>query len=453
MESCRILTRFVERAPLSVMTRITLENLFGAKRIDSIFEEVAQKQYTKELAFSTVVDLLVEVSLFGCASVNAAYLRDPERIPVSAVAVYQKLQGVEPAVCEALVGRTADDATRLIDTMQARRAEPIRGYRLRIGDANVLGRSDRRLGILRGTNVAALPGQSVVLYDYASGVISRIVPCENAHTSEKRVMLQLLPHLQEGDLFLGDSCYSSMEFLQQLRAQRVCFLVRHHGSQKLKSLRARRRVGQCRTGTIYEQMVQCTDGQIVRAILIQRHQPLRNGKRLLILLTNVPKKKASAKKLALLYMKRWTIEEAFRQLTQYLSCEVKTLGYPKAALLAFSLAVVAYNCLACVKAGLAACQGWERIDQELSSYHVAREVKRTYEGMCIAVPEAVWKPYGQMTVEEVARELITIANTVNWNRYKKSPRGPKKSPRVGYRRSTHVATAELLAKPSKSPPR
>src|SRR5262249_13662932 len=197
------------------------------KRINTIFEEVSQKQYTKELMFSTAADLLVEVCLFGCDSVNSAYLRDQERIPVSVVAVYEKLQGVEPAVCEALVSRTADSAVSLITTLQAQRPEPIPGYRLRIGDANVLGRSERRLGVLRGTNVAALPGQSVVLLDYATGVISHIVTCENAHTSEKRILLGLLPHLTKGDLFLGDSCYSSLVFLQGVRDRQASFLWRH----------------------------------------------------------------------------------------------------------------------------------------------------------------------------------------------------------------------------------
>jgi hypothetical protein len=450
MECSTILSRFVKQAPLSVMTRVTLEHFFGATRVNNIFEEVSQNQHTRKLAFSTVVDLLVEVSLFGCESVNAAYLRDQERIPVSVVAVYEKLQGVEPAVCEALVRRTADSAVNLITALQAQRPEPIRGYRLRIGDANVLGRSERRLGLLRGTNVAALPGQSVVLFDYATGVISQIVPCENAHTSEKKVMLGLLPHLQEGDLFMGDSCYSSFEFLQGVRERKASFLVRHHGSQKLQPLSKRRRAGTCRTGTIWEQKVQCSDGHAYRAIIIQRHKPLKNGKRKLILLTNVPTKKASAKKLALLYMKRWTIEEAFRQLTQYLSCEVKTLGYPKAALLAFSLAVLAYNCLACVKAALAKSQSWEKVDAELSDYRVAREVKRTYEGMCIAVPAKDWKCYAKMSLQELTGVLNEIATTITWSRYKKTPRGPKKSYRKTRQRCMHVATANLLETASKA---
>lgn len=449
MEPSRILSRFIAQSPLSVLARMTLENLFGAEPINRIFEEVAQRQYTRELLFSTCADLLVEVTLFGCPSVRAAYLRNQEQIPVSIVAVYEKLQGVEPAVCEALVGRTADRAAQLVNALAAR-PEPIPGYRLRIADGNVLRRSERRLDVLRGTAVAALPGRSVALFDHATQLISRLVVCENAHTSEKRLMLELLPHINPNDLFMGDSGFGTKEFLRGLRQRQAAFLVRHHSSLKLTPLTARKRVGTCRTGTVFEQQVQASDGQEFRAIIIMRKKRLRNGKRVLILLTNVPKSKARATTLARLYLKRWTIEEAFRQLTQYLSCEVSTLGYPKAALLAFSLAVLAYNCLACVKAALASNYGWTKVDEELSPYYVALEVRRTYEGMCIAVPDQQWRPYASMSAEELAAAMKPIVAKLNWRRYHKSPRGPKKSCRKTRQKHVHVATATLLEKPKKT---
>jgi IS4 transposase len=393
------------------------------------------------------------VTLFGCASVRASYLRNRDEIPVSLVAVYEKLQGVEPAVCEAVVGRTADRGAALVGALQATRPEPIDGYRLRIADGNVLYRTDRRLKILQGTNVAALPGRTVAIFDHATQLISRLVVCENAHTSEKRLMLELLPHIDKNDLFMADCGFGTMEFFRGLRERQAGFLIRRHSSMKLTPLGKRRRAGRCRTGEVFEQRVQSSDGQEFRAIIIKRDKPLPNGKRELILLTNLPKSKATAKKLALLYLKRWTIEEAFRQLTQYLSCEISTLGYPKAALLAFSLAVLAYNCLGCVKAALAGRFGWEKVDVELSSYYLALEVKRTYEGMCIAVPEKEWLPYATMDVQELAAELLRIAKNLDWRRYRKSPRGPKKSFRKTRKQHVHAATATLLEQSTKQQPK
>jgi hypothetical protein len=82
-----ILQRFVGNAPLSVMTQVSLEFLFGRRRLDAVFDEVSQRQYSRHLLFSTCTDLLYQVTLFGCSSVNAAYKRDREAVPVSVVAV------------------------------------------------------------------------------------------------------------------------------------------------------------------------------------------------------------------------------------------------------------------------------------------------------------------------------------------------------------------------------
>ncbi len=106
-------------------------------------------------------------------------------------------------------------------------------------------------------------------------------------------------------------------------------------------------------------------------------------------------------------MQRWTIEEAFRQLTQYLCCEVRTLGYPKAALFAFTLAVLAYNTLTCVKAALKTNQ---RQDPEhWSTFYMAWEVKVSFDGMMVAVPEEEWQPFATMSPQAFATFLRRVA--------------------------------------------
>ena len=52
----------------------------------------------------------------------------------------------------------------------------------------------------------------------------------------------------------------------------------------------------------------------------------------LYLLTNLPQYKASAKRVARLYRKRWTLETAFQHLEAYFHSEINTSRYPKAAL-------------------------------------------------------------------------------------------------------------------------
>src|SRR5260370_41966074 len=51
--------RFTEGTPLSVMTRMLLENALQPKPLDELFERTAQKQYHRELLFSTVVHVMI----------------------------------------------------------------------------------------------------------------------------------------------------------------------------------------------------------------------------------------------------------------------------------------------------------------------------------------------------------------------------------------------------------
>jgi hypothetical protein len=60
-----VFERFVEKSPISVMVRAALERVLGADRLDRFYELTAQKQYTRDLLFSSIYDLMSQV-VFGC---------------------------------------------------------------------------------------------------------------------------------------------------------------------------------------------------------------------------------------------------------------------------------------------------------------------------------------------------------------------------------------------------
>jgi hypothetical protein len=436
-----IMQRFVSQRPVAVMVRAVLEKQFSDQFFETTFAEIAQEQYTHELAFSTCARLLSQVTLGQARSVHAAFVKERETIPVSVTSLYEKLQHVEPRVCEGLVQRSAVALNDVIIRLD-QRAEPIPNYRLRIVDGNVLASSEHRLKELRGTATAALPGRTLALYEYATGLISTLVACEDGQTSERRLVTPLLDHLAKGDLLMTDRNFCTAVFLQELQERAVGFLIRHHAGLSLTFLGKTRARGRCKTGKVSEQRVRLNCGLVCRAIIIQRDQPLKDGGRRVILLTNVPSRDASARRLADLYLQRWTIEEAFRQLTEYLACEVRTLGYPKAALFAFSLAVLAYNTLRCVHAALNATHPEQK--NQWSAFYMAWEVKVTFEGMLVAVPAEEWKPIAVMTNAELAAFLKQLAHNVQPERYRKHPRGPKKTVPRKKVKSRHVSTAKLL---------
>jgi hypothetical protein len=150
---------------------------------------------------------------------------------------------------------------------------------------------------------------------------------------------------------------------------------------------------------------------------------------------------------ARLYGKRWSIETAFFEITTALSCEINTLGYPKAALFTFCLALLAYNAVSLIKAALRSAHGRRKVNDEVSSYSLSLEISRTYDGMMIAIPAPHWGLFRILSDQEFANVLRELASSVNLTRYQKHPSGPKKKPpeRTTYQNGQYVSTAKLLA--------
>ena len=146
----------------------------------------------------------------------------------------------------------------------------------------------------------------------------------------------------------------------------------------MEILNAFRSAGRIETGHVAEQRVQVRDvhggAHLLRRIQVKLDQATRDGDRVLYILTNIPLRKASAKRVARLYRKRWTLETAFQHLEAYFHSEINTLAYPQAALFGFCLALVAYNMVAVVMTALRSVHGAETIDQELSLYYVATDI-------------------------------------------------------------------------------
>jgi hypothetical protein len=147
-----------------------------------------------------------------------------------------------------------------------------------------------------------------------------------------------------------------------------------------------------------------------------------------------------------LYRKRWTLETAFQHLEAYFHSEINTLGYPKAALFGFCLALVAYNLLAVVLAALRGVHGDETVDEEVSLYYIANEIATTYHGMMIAIPAPEWDVFYAMSLADLAAILLDLAQKVRLQAIRKSPRRPQKPRPLGKKpvRKGHVATAKLL---------
>jgi hypothetical protein len=314
--------------------------------------------------------------------------------------------------------------------------------------------TEHRLGELRRYRAAALPGHALVFSDPHWDVATDVIPCEDAYTQERALLPEVVALVAARDCLVADRNFCTPGVLFGLGRRGAFFVIRQHGANVVGQLQGKRRAaGQDARGqALYEQALGVTETDtgatlVVRRIPVELSTPTRQGETELHLLTHLPPADASATQVAALYADRWTSETAFQHLTVDLACEGETLGYPKAALFGFCVALVADNVVAVVKGALRAAHGAEYVEEQLSMYDLTLEVAQVATGMEIALGTEPWEIFQQMSTEEFAATLGAIAKHLDTEKYTKQKRGPKKqSPkRLSGKHQSHVSTARILA--------
>jgi len=328
------------------MAQGVLENALSPRVVDQLFEDVAERQYTRKLLFSSIVDLMALVVCRIRPAICAAYQARAEVIEASLKAVSDKLDRTEPGLSAALVHTVAARLAPVIDAMKGGRPELLPGYHVKILDGNHLAGTEHRLKEWRTLRAGALPGQALVVLDPRLMLATDVLLCEDGHAQERSLLDQVLGIVRARDLWIADRNFCTTGFLFGIADRQAFVVVRQHASTLHWEFAGQRRAcGRMDTGKVFEQTVRATNdaGEILvlRRITVVLDQPTRDGETEIHLLTDVPARDARAKVIAELDRKRWMIETAFAALAATLNGEVNTLGYPKAALFAFCVALVA----------------------------------------------------------------------------------------------------------------
>lgn len=354
----------------------------------------------------------------------------------------------------ALVRYSYQELLPAVKAMGIRPRPLLSGYRMCVLDGNHLSGTEHRILETRRHRAAALPGQALAFYDPQWDLISDVIPCECGHAQERSLTEEILAAVHRQDCIAADRNFGTTKIVFGIARTKAFFVIRQHQANLVwKRQGKKRRVGKDASGRwIEEQMVELTDVAnnetlTVRRITIQLKKPTQDGAMELHMLTNLPVEDADALKVAELYADRWTIETAFQRLTEDLCCEVNTLGYPKAALFEFCLALVAYNVVSVVKSAMRAAHGKEFVEEQLSSYYLTLEMAQVASGMRIAIAEKHWEVFRTMAVEQFAETLVELAGGMDLRKYTKHKRGPKKlqPKKISGTKIKHVSTAELLA--------
>lgn len=210
-----LLERFAERTPLPVMARGLLERHLSGAQLDTWFETVAEKQYTKKLLFSSLYDLMTPVVFRHQPSVNTAYQNAARPLNASLSAVYEKLNHLEVQTSASLVSLSAEKSAALIREMKAEEPSLLTGYRVRILDGNALGAREHRLEKTRASTAAPLPGQSLNVYEPALGLITRTIPCEDAYTQERALLAEIPALVEVNDVWVADRNFCTTDFFTE----------------------------------------------------------------------------------------------------------------------------------------------------------------------------------------------------------------------------------------------
>ncbi len=185
-----------------------------------------------------------------------------------------------------------------------------------------------------------------------------------------------------------------------------------------------------------------------RRIELALDTPTEAGESVIRLWSNLPER-VEARQIARLYRRRWCVEGMFQRLEAALHSEIGSLGHPRAALLGFAAAILAYNVLALLQRCIERAHQDTDPALQVSAYHLALQIRSGYEGMLIALPAEQWPSYDDADPATVAEHLTRLARNVVPRQVAATPRGPKRAAKKGYVDAAvaraHVATARVLA--------
>ena len=449
-----VFERFADTSPLPVMAQAILENALNPRVVDQLFEDVSERQYTRKLLFSSIVDLMSLVVCRIRPAIHAAYQAHAEIIDASLRAVYGKIDRVEPGIAAALVRSTAERLGPVIEAMNGGRPALLPGYRVKILDGNHLAGTEHRLKELRTMRsrcpAGAGPGRARPPLDagHRRDPLRRR-PCPGAVAAGPGPAV-----VHPRELWIEDRNFCTTDFLfgiagacGVLRRPPACLDACTGNSWGSGGRAAGSTPARCSEQTIRAHQRRGRDPHPAAdhggpgpadagrghgdPPADQRPGPGRSrpGDR-----RSVPAALDDRDRLR-------RIGGDARRRGQHAWVTPRRRCSPSAWRL------VAYNVLSTLKAALRSVHGEEVVAEQVSGYYVAEEVTMTHRGMMIAIPEDEWVEFQEMAPAELAGVLVKLAEAVRLPAYQKHPRGPKKPKpkKQSGAKIKHVSTAKILA--------
>ena len=219
-------------------------------------------------------------------------------------------------------------------------------------------------------------------------------------------------------------------------------MCEHANRPQLAGHREWRACGCTGTGQVREQVITAKGQQAPwRRMELALDAHTENGETTIWLWSNLLREVGGGR-VAELYRTRWRIESMFGRLESVLYSEVTSLGHPRAALAKIPAAQrleyqrrvcgrhaslrcpstvhaggtfgnFAYNVLALLARYVEQAHQQQEPPPEVSTYHLAVQIRDTYEDLMIAVPPECWPPWQRADLGHLAERLLHLACHIN----------------------------------------
>lgn len=116
-----------------------------------------------------------------------------------------------------------------------------------------------------------------------------VFPCEDGHAQERSLFDQVLPTVEEDDVWIADRNFCTLKFLFGIAAQKGYFIIRQHQSMPAHATDDFCLVGTRDSGIVFEEniLLSADDGQLLKArrLKVCLEQPNRDGDREIFIFT------------------------------------------------------------------------------------------------------------------------------------------------------------------------
>jgi hypothetical protein len=445
-----------QRVPLAEAVLILWRFAVDQEHLESLFQRLRQRCYTKVLEFPTLVHLMHDALLVyrGSGRQSFEHARDAEQLPVSIQAAFGKLRRVPVELSQGFLAECTDRLREAFPKTVAKKNPPsLQTFRVSILDGKALKHVAKRLKPLRGRSGGVLGGRALVAMDFESGLAVAMRADRDGDANDVKLVPELLPEVRQRSagvrLWMADRQFADLVQTAHFAKEDDHFLVRYNKKVHFhEDLSRKPQKGRDAAGRQYVADWGWIGGpRDPRRRAVRRITLLRPGEEDIVLLTNLLDSQAyPATDLLELYAQRWGIERMFQQVTEVFHLATLIGGSPEATVFQFAFCLLLYNMIQIVRASLAATQ--RREVETISTEKLFLDVERELTACTVLwnveqLAARVDRPRRAKEVKSRLKELFRDVWTNRWLKAKSYQRRPHPVvPRMG----VHVSVHRILLK-------